>query len=326
MSAMAGPLRRLVRSTLLGLLIGLTGCASNSPAGTGTVPANATPQPSSDEVSGVKDEAAAVVGGKPILFSQLSDRLIAGYGAEALREIMLREAVELEAGQTGTKVSGEELDRELRHMSEGYGSDNEFYISMQQQLGMDRAAVREEAGYRLLLEKLATREIQVSDSEIQGYYEEHQPEYGPRKEYQLSWILTGTKEEAASVLSRMESGEDFGQLAAEFSIDDLTADTGGDLGWVDEADPFQDPKILSAASQLQIGEAAGPLKIDQGYAVVELNGQKGTQARGLAAVKDEIRRLLALQQAKPMHELEQSLLHKYDAKVLDSRLSGALTR
>jgi len=333
---------------ILGLLV-LAGCTAGS-SGANTATGPDAPSGSSMEPGVVKDhaengpdqaaasggnpgggdrkgnpadseDAAAIVGGKTIMRSELVERLLIGYGAEVLRDLMLREAVAQEAASLGATVTDEELDRELRKMSEGYGSDEEFYSSMQRQLGMDRSAVREDARYHLLLEKLATWDVHIQDKEIRQYYEDHPQEFGARIQYKLSWILTSEKNDAERVLEELEHGADFGDLAERHSLDGATADQGGQLGWVDERDPFQNAKLLAAASRLEVGETAGPLQTDLGYAVLQLNGRKTLQGKAYEDVREEIRRQLAMEQAVSMQELQRSLLVKYGAKVLDPRLA-----
>jgi|GEM_PF-1281654 len=266
------------------------------------------------------DDAVAVVGGKEIARSELMERLMLGYGAEVLRDLMLREAVAREAVSLGAEVTDEELDRELRKMSEGYGSEAEFYASMQRQLGMDRAAVREDARYHLLLEKLATWNVTIAEADIRKYYEDHPQEFGARIQYKLSWILLGTKDDSERVLGDLEKGADFSELAVQYSLDGATADEGGQLGWVDEGDPLQNAKLLAAAGELKAGEIAGPIQTDLGYAVLQMNGKKTLQGKAYDDVHEEIRRELAMAQAQSMQDLQRSLLAKYGAKVLDPRL------
>ena len=330
---------------LIGLLV-LAGCTAGS---SGTNPGTHSPIPLPSDKGGgpgiVKDrgeepgasgaankggkeadaaedtiDAVAIVGGKTITRSELTERLMTGYGAELLRDLMLREAVTREAASLGVTVTDEELARELRKMSEGYGSDAEFYASMLRQLGMDREAVREDARYHLLLEKLATWNVRIEEPAIRQYYEDHPQEFGPHVEYELSWILTNEKADANRVLAELENGVDFDDAAKRYSLDGATADQGGELGWVDERDPFQSAKLLTAAGQLEVGEIAGPLQMDPGYAVLRLNGKKTLQGKAYEDVRDEIRRQLAMEQARPMQELQRALLDKYGAKVLDPGL------
>ncbi|MDB4868760.1 MAG: hypothetical protein JWR03_3093 [Cohnella sp.] len=319
MSNTGRPLRWLVWVTLLSTVVGLTGCLSAMPSGKVTPAPNA----SDGKSDPTKDESAATIGGITITRSELADRLISSYGANVLRDMMLHEAVQREAGKFGFTVTDKEMERELKTMSEGYESQDEFFAEMKKQLGMDRTAVREDASYRLLLEKLATRNVHISDAEIARYYKEHVSEYGPHRPFELALIVTATKHEANGVLAQLEQGADFGTLAGQYSIDASTAQTGGYLGWVDEKDTFQDPKLLQSAAQLKEGEASGPILTNAGYAVLELKGTKSTPRQELSAVQEDIRRQLAMEQAIPIHQMEQQLLEKYGAKVLDPRLSGA---
>lgn len=316
------PLKRLVWSALVSLTVGTTGCAiGSSGEDPGQPPSpSASPSPSGSLAASAADEAVAEVGGKKITRSELTERLLSGYGAEVLREMMLHEAVNQESAKLGLTAGDVEIEREISGMSEGYGSEQEFYDSMLQQLGMDREAVKEDARYRILLEKLTVRGIHVPEADIRRYYADHKQEYGPRKQYELAWILTGTEKEADAVLGKLEAGADFAELAGQYSIDDMTADSGGNLGWVDETDPLQNAKLIAAASRIQVGEAAGPIQTDQGYVVLMLNGRKIAEGKDYESVKDEIARQLALEKAPSMHDLEQSLLAKYQARTLDPKL------
>ncbi|MDT2235530.1 hypothetical protein P7H25_17615 [Paenibacillus larvae] len=51
---------------------------------------------------------------------------------------------------------------------------------MKEQLGMSRQEVKDDVYYKLLLEKVATKDIQVSDSEIQDYIQAHPEEYAKK--------------------------------------------------------------------------------------------------------------------------------------------------
>ncbi|TJY38549.1 hypothetical protein E5161_19855 [Cohnella pontilimi] len=315
------PLRRLLLVTIV-MPVVLTGCSPASDDNKEISPAT----PSAGSKGEVSADTVGVVDGKSISRAELTQRLLSSYGSDTLREIMLHEAVNREAAKLGLTVSAQELEQELKSMMEGYEGEAQFYAVMQKQLGLDKEAVREDAKYRLLVEKLATRDVQITEQQIAGYYKQHEGDYSSRRQFELAWIVTSSKAEANDVLSQLEQGTDFGTLAGEYSTDEMTAETGGYLGWVDENDSFQDPRVLQAASQLNVGEIAGPVKIDAGYAVVQLKGTQTTDGQPLSAVREEIRRQLAMQQAVPIRELERRLLSKYGAKVLDPRLSSAVDR
>lgn len=73
-------------------------------------------------------------------------------------------------------------------------------------------------------------------------------------------ILLGSEEEAEKVRGRLEAGEDFGELARQFSQHDGSRDNGGNLGWLT-------PGKLSAAvdefifnSKIEVGIVSEPIK------------------------------------------------------------------
>lgn len=315
----------IVLLALMWMLIGETGCRQGS-----SDAANPTPEPAatSSAPAGAHDggdsQAVATVGGQTVTKQQLVDQLLKNYGAQTLRTQMLRIAVEQEAEAKGIEITDEEVDQELRRMSEGYDSEADFYAQIREQLGMDKDEVRKDAKYRLQLEQLAIQQVDVPDDEINRYIQEHPEVFGPKTELQLSHIVAGTESDARDILKRLEQGEDFASLAESLSTDEYTSDEGGDMGWIDADDPLTDPALLDAASDLEVGQTAGPVKTDSGYEIVKLTGRNVTSGMSEDAAKREARRQLALDKAAPMADLEQSLLEKYAAKVLDPSLSPPL--
>ncbi|GIK71497.1 MAG: hypothetical protein BroJett021_04850 [Chloroflexota bacterium] len=73
---------------------------------------------------------------------------------------------------------------------------------------------------------------------------------------------------ANELRQRLLDGEDFAQLAAEYSDDPGSAAQGGDLGWFSRGRmvaPFEE-----AAFSLQVGEISEPIKSDFGYHIIEV--------------------------------------------------------
>ncbi|MFC5704257.1 peptidylprolyl isomerase [Cohnella faecalis] len=313
------PIWPLVMAALLLTLLGLSGCTSElSPSP--TQPSETPPPDASGKPVGAADPDVAVVGGRSIPRSELMERLLTAYGSQTVRAMMLRLAIRLESEALGLELKDDELERELRGMSEGYESEEQYYAAMKEQLGMNRDEVRKDARDRLLLEKIATKDISVTEQEIAGYRKAHEQEFEPRKQFQLAKIVLDDSRTAESVLDQLSGGADFAAMAARYSTDDLTASNGGELGWVDENDPFEDGAVLEEAKGMSIGETTGPIEVESGYAIIRLSGTNTIQKADESDIKEQIRRTLALEKAAPLSELEQSLLDKYEARVLDPAL------
>ena len=276
------------------------------PAGPGQ-----TPNDSSQQAD--KQRIIAKVGAEKITLADLENELHKQYGDSVLRTLMVHKAIDLEAEASKLSISSEEQSLELEKMIEGYDNEARFYEVMQEQLGMTKEQVLEDLRYRLLMEKIVVRSIDVTDEEVDRYIADHPEEFEARMQLHLQWILTETSKEANSVLELLTDGEEFTELARTYSIDSFTAESGGDLGLIDAEDPFYNQDMLETASRLQVAEMAGPIKVDGGYAVIRLiERQMTTQITG-RRLHDAVRKQLALERADSMTELEDKLLDKYDA-------------
>lgn len=255
----------------------------------------------------------ARVGKVMITAAELKSELQKQYGEAVLRTLMVHKAIDLEAAASGLSISAEEQSQELKKLSEGYESESRYYEVMQEQLGMNKEQVQEDLRYRLLLEEITVRSVDVSDDEVDRYIAEHPEEFEARTQLHLQWIMTETSREANTVLGLLADGEDFAELARTYSIDAFTADAGGDIGLIDEDDPFYDRDMLDTASRLQIAEMAGPLKVDGGFAVIRLIERQMTTNLTGSRLHEAVRKQLALERADSLTEIEDKLLIKYDA-------------
>ncbi|OMF25293.1 hypothetical protein BK133_21860 [Paenibacillus sp. FSL H8-0548] len=259
------------------------------------------------------ERVIAKIGQESITLADLEKELYKQHGAAVLRTIMVHKVVELEAEASELSISAEEQDRELAKLIEGYESEDHFYEVMQNQLGMTKEQVLEDLRYRLLLEKIVIRSISISDDEVSRYIADHPEEFEDRVQLHLQWILTDTVKEANSVLQLLTEGEDFALLAKTYSIDSFTADAGGDLGLIDEDDPFYNREMLNTASRLQIAEMAGPIQVDGGYAVIQLIERQITTSMTGRRLHEAVHKQMALERADSLTEIEDELLVKYDA-------------
>ncbi|MDY0970598.1 peptidylprolyl isomerase [Siccibacter turicensis] len=141
--------------------------------------------------------------------------------------------------------------------------------------------------YRVSYIKLdaATMAQQVSDAEIQAYYDEHQAEFTTPARHRYSVIQTKTEDQAKQVLDALKKGEDFAALAKTKSTDIISARNGGDMGWLEESTT---PDELKNAKLTEKGQLSDVITSSVGFLVARLDDTQPAQVKPLAEVRDAI--------------------------------------
>ncbi len=146
--------------------------------------------------------------------------------------------------------------------------------------------------------------IDVNDSDIQARYQEGLQSYTSPEFREVSHILITVSDDSASdealqkitdIRSRIAAGEDFAELAGEFSEDPVSAADGGSLGEVGRGDMV--PTFESVMFALSLEELSEPVKTAFGWHIIKVNSIAGGEVEPFESVKsvlaDEIKSELA---------------------------------
>jgi len=97
---------------------------------------------------------------------------------------------------------------------------------------------------------------------------------GPKtaEHVQASHILVETEETGQEVLDKLDEGEDFADLAAEYSTDPGSKEQGGDLGWFPRGRMV--PEFEEAAFALEPGETSELVQSDYGYHIIQVHAKE----------------------------------------------------
>ncbi len=149
----------------------------------------------------------------------------------------------------------------------------------------------------LTLDDIA-KDIELDDEEISQAYESSQGKYVKPETRIASHILFAvprsadeTKqqavlEKAREIKARIDSGEDFAALAAEFSEDPGSKRKGGDLGIIAKGQMV--PEFESAVYDMVEGDVSEPVKTEFGYHIIKLTRLEAETQQPLEAVKAEV--------------------------------------
>jgi peptidyl-prolyl cis-trans isomerase SurA len=225
--------------------------------------------------------------------------------SDALRlnvlQVLINDEILLQrAAKMNLTATNEEVDAKLAEMKAPY-TEEQF----NQRLKANHTTlddVKHDMRMSLTEEKLLNKEINskitVTDADVTNYFNQHKAEFNLMEtQYHLAQIqvtsmpsaqpgnLQGSKattdEEAKKKIqalkNRLDSGEDFGTLAMNFSERPETAANGGDMGFVAESQMHADPNVFNAITKLKAGQITEilPLMDEQskrvmGYAIYKL--------------------------------------------------------
>ncbi len=210
--------------------------------------------------------------------------------------------VQAAARDTMVVVTDDQVDRafdqQWQQRVSQLGGESNLREALEQQgqsLAGFRSNLRDQTRTRLLVEQfmgLRQRDsgvIPVDESEVEAYFERERAGFPARPATVVfrQAIIEPRPSEAAMeeavaeverILEMIRGGEDFANLARQFSDDPGSRQEGGDLGWFrrgsDLASEFED-----AAFRLREGEVVGPVETSFGAHIIKVERIRGPERR-----------------------------------------------
>lgn len=237
----------------------------------------------------------------------IDDSLLDGKSADSLKKdrkaqmdyLINEKIISSEIKRLNLSVTNDRVESEFRDMAKRNNVAESELISVLKGQGINIAEyktfLKEKIEKQNLMDTEIISKLRISDEDALNEYLKSNPNNKPSiDEFSVSHIFFSPKKggseaaykRAETVLSKLRSGENFENLAQQFS-EDPNFSAGGSLGSFKSGEFL--PEIEEAIGNLKVGETTGIVKSRLGFHIVKLTSKKLTADPKFEKQKDRIK-------------------------------------
>ncbi len=189
---------------------------------------------------------------------------------QAVGFLVQRQQFEQQASERGIEISDADVEKRLKQIKQQYfGGDQKKYEKQLKTQGLTDAQVRADVRAQVVQEKLfnsVTKDIKVTDADVQKYYNEHKDQYSTPEQREVRHILVKTRAQADRLYDQLKAGASFAALAKQHSQDPSSKDNGGKItiSKGQTVAPFDQTAFL-----LKRNVISRPVKTEYGYHLIQ---------------------------------------------------------
>jgi peptidyl-prolyl cis-trans isomerase C len=225
---------------------------------------------------------------------------------EILETLINLELLYQESQKKGIKIEDSAINDQILMMKRQFPSEEEFKNFLSR-INQSEDSIKEQIKKRLLIQQFIenqfAQKVAVSEKEMREYYNTHPDFFKQPEQIRASHILIKVdqnwdkprKDEARkkieTIQKRLKKGDDFAQLAKEFSQCPSSAN-GGDLGYFSRGQmvkPFEE-----VAFKMKAGEVSNIVETPFGYHLIKVTDRKPATQLSFNEIKEKIAQFLKM--------------------------------
>ena len=251
--------------------------------------------------------------------------------ANIIDSLIVMKLLENYAEENDITVTGEEIDEQMKAALGNYSSEKDFETALKS-MGINRKFLEDYFKSQLISNKIyniVAADVSVTDDEVRQYYDDNKAtQFLVPARVEASHILAifpwvkdsseetqqGRDEALAKIemiQEKLNEGEDFAEVARQYSDDTPSAENGGELGFISEGQMVEEfDKALFA---LDVGEVSGIVETEYGFHIIKATGYEKEYIQEFSEVEEAIDTyLLNLHKMEVWENFIYSLIEKID--------------
>jgi peptidyl-prolyl cis-trans isomerase C len=231
---------------------------------------------------------------------QISDEQMTKLKGDILESLIEREVLYQESQKAGIKVDDKSIEDQLALIKKRFATEEEYkntLTMMKHSEGDVREQIKKGLAIKGLIDIQITQKIVITDEESKAFYDSHPELFKQPEQVKASHILikveagadeqkkAEAKKKIEEVQAKLKGGQDFGELAKEYSEGPSNAN-GGDLGYFRRGQmvkPFED-----VAFGMQPNEVSEIVETQFGYHLIKVYDKNPEKILAYAEVKDRL--------------------------------------
>jgi tetratricopeptide (TPR) repeat protein len=183
---------------------------------------------------------------------------------------------------------------------------------------------------QLVMNRELASKINITETDVQTYYTANKDKFIEPAKAKISHILLDNEQPANELLGRIKAGEDFSELAKQFSKDESTKEKGGTIETEVQKDSYVpgigsyeelNMKIFAVKAPKVLDE---PFKTDKGWEIVKVDTITPERQKTLDEVRQQVISMLANQKRQDVQSsFLKQMMDKYNVVIHTSAITGS---
>jgi tetratricopeptide (TPR) repeat protein len=183
---------------------------------------------------------------------------------------------------------------------------------------------------QLVMNRELASKINITETDVQTYYTANKDKFIEPAKAKISHILLDNEKQANELLGRIKNGEDFGELAKQFSKDESTKEKGGTIETEVQKDSYVpgigsyeelNKKIFAVKAPKVLDE---PFKTDKDWEIVKVDTISSERQKTFDEARQQVISMIANQKRQDVQSsFLKQMMDKYNVVIHTSVITGS---